>query len=177
MMVAVALGVLVASDAGAGAGLAWVGAALGAAILALGLVAGSTVAVQASVGILGALLLLRADDRLLLAPLYGGGLLGLSELGRMSIELAGVPAVAAGAPTARLGWVLAVAGAGTGAAGLAAAAVLAAPGRSVAVTAAGAVAVVVATGTVVWLARRRGHWSRSTVAASSADGLAPKMRS
>jgi hypothetical protein len=160
--VALALGVLVATDAGEGAGLAWSGTGLTLGVLVLGLVTGSTAAVQISIVILGSVLLLRVDNRLLLAPLYGGGLLVVSELGQSSIELARVSRFAAGAVAARLGWMLAVAGGGACAAGLAALAVLAAPARSVAVTAAGAAAVLAATGTVVWLARRLRHRSPTT---------------
>jgi hypothetical protein len=137
-------------------------------ILTAGLIGGSATAVWVSVAILGSLLLLRADDRLLVAPLYGGGLLVVSELARCSMDLAG---------SARLGVVLAVAGGGTGAAGLAAIAVLAAPERSVAATAAGAASVMAATGTVVWRARHLRHRSRSTLAVSSAAGRDPKTRS
>ena len=55
------------------------------------------------VAVLGAMLLLRHSDRLLLAPLYGAGLLLVAELGVRSIELRGVSLVDARSIGTRLG--------------------------------------------------------------------------
>lgn len=155
-----------AADAHPGAaGLAWSAVALSALVLAVGLVLGSGSAVHISVGLLGVLLLLRAEDRLLLAPLYGGGLLLIDEVAMCSVELRETGLIAAGVTGSRLGVAIAAAGGGTCAAALVAAAVLVAPARSVAVTAAGAVAVLAATGTVLALARGR----RQRAGASEAE--------
>lgn len=151
----VALGTAVATDAGVLSGLAWGGTALAAVLLASGIAARSSVPVHIAVALLGATLLLRDDARLLLAPVYGAGLLLVAELGTRSIELADVGRVGPGVISARLGASVAVAAAGACGAAGAALAVTAAPGRSVALTAVGAVAAVAVCGAIARLARRR----------------------
>jgi hypothetical protein len=98
--------------------------------------------VHCGVAVLGAILLLRHSDRLLLAPLYGGGLLLVAELGVRSIELQGVSLIDARSIGTRLGVVAAVAAVGVCGAASAALAVTGAPSRSLLLTAAGAIAAV-----------------------------------
>lgn len=136
-----ALGAIVAGDAGRSTTLAWTGAGLAALLLVYGLAAKSTAPVQCGVAVLGAILLLRQTDRLLLAPLYGAGLLLVAELGARSIELSAVSRVDARAIATRLGALTAVAALGACAAVCAAIAVTTGPGRSLVLTAAGALAV------------------------------------
>ena len=100
-------------------------------------------------------LLLRHQDRLVLAPLYGARLLALGELGQRSLELRGLERVGSGVVRARLAAVLALAGLGACGAAVAAIAVTIAPGRSVGLTALGTVAVLGSCATIVMLARRR----------------------
>jgi hypothetical protein len=107
-----------------------------------------------AIALLGAMLLLREDARLLLAPLYGAGLLLVAELGTRSIELADVGCVGPGVINMRLGATVAMAAVGACLAAGAALAVTAAPGRSVVLTAVGAVAAVAVCGAVARLARR-----------------------
>jgi hypothetical protein len=137
-----ALGAMVASDAGTSAGLAWVGAGAATFLVAVGSVVRSPAPAHLAVAVLGAMLLLRQDSQVLLAPLYGAGLLLAEELTWRSIELAGVEAIGRGAIGARAAGVVALVGVGGCAAAGVAIAVTAAPGRSVALTAVGAVAVV-----------------------------------
>ena len=107
------------------------------------------------VAVLGAMLLLRHSDRLLLAPLYGAGLLLVAELGVRSIELRGGRP---GRPDGRSGLDLAlswrVAAVGVCAAACVAIAVTGAPGRSLVLTAAGAIAVGAVCGALALAARR-----------------------
>ena len=149
-----ALGAVVATDAGGSRELAWAGTGCAAVLVAIGLAAGSYAPVHSAVAVLALMLLLRHDIRLLLAPLYGGGLLVMAELGTRSIELRAVTRVGQGAISARVAAVLAVASAGAAAAAVAALAVTRAPGRSVPLTAAGALAVVIACGAIALYARR-----------------------
>jgi len=76
---------------------------------------------------LGVLLLLRRQDGLVLAPLYGAALLSLLELARTSLELRGLDHVERGAIRARLLTILLFASLGACAAGVAAIAVTAPP--------------------------------------------------
>lgn len=134
--------------------MAWTGAGLAAVVLVCGLAAKSTGPVHCGVAVLGALLLLRHDDRLLLAPLYAAGLLLVAELGARSIELSGVSRVDARAIATRLGALTAVAALGACAAVCAAIAVTAGPGRSLVLTAAGALAVGAVCAALALVARR-----------------------
>jgi len=111
--------------------------------------------VQASIALLGVLLLLRAHDRLVVAPLYGACLLLVGELGQRSIELRGVDRVGPEVITARLAEVFALAAFAACGAAVTAVAVTIAPGRSVGLTALGTVALLVAFAVLVALARRR----------------------
>ena len=108
-----------------------------------------------AVALLGAMLLLREDSRLALAPLYAAGLLLVAELGVRSIELRAVESVGPGVVAARLGVVLAVAALGACAAAGAAIAVTVAPARSAVFTAVGAIAALSAFGAITRLARGR----------------------
>lgn len=143
------------SDAGAASQLAWLGAAVAALSLVIGMVVGSPAAVHVAVAVLGGLFLTRQDTRLLLAPVYGAGLLLIEDLAIQAIELRGVGGVALDVVTARTANVLAIATIGAGASAAAALAVTAAPGRSVGITALGALAAVAALAVIARLARRR----------------------
>jgi len=146
----------VATDAGAAAGLAWYATAVSAVILAIGLVVASSSTVQVSVGLLGSLLLLRHQERLLLAPVYGACLLLLGELAQRSLELRGQERVGVGVVRMRLAAVLVVAALGSCGAAMAAIAVTIAPtSRSVGFTAVGTVAVLTAFAAIVAVARRQ----------------------
>jgi hypothetical protein len=145
----------VIADAGTASQAAWLGAGAAALLLAAGLVAQSPAAVHAAVALLGAIFLLRQDNRVLLAPLYGAGLLIMEDLAAQAIELRGVSQIGLGLIAARTGAALAVAAVGACASAATALALVAAPGRSVALTALGALAAVVAFAAIVRLARRR----------------------
>ncbi len=106
------------------------------------------------VAVLGAMLLLRHSDRLLLAPLYGAGLLLVAELGARTIELRGVSLVGPRSIGTRLGAVVSVAAVGVCGAAVVAIAVTGAPGRSLVLTAAGAIAVGAVCGALALAARR-----------------------
>jgi hypothetical protein len=149
-----ALGAIVAGDADRSAALAWTGTGLAALLLACGLAARSPTPVHCSVAVLGAILLLRHSDRLLLAPLYGGGLLLVAELGVRSIELQGVSLIDARSIGTRLGVIVAVAAVGVCAAACAALVATGAPGRSLLLTAAGASAAVAVCAAIALAARR-----------------------
>jgi hypothetical protein len=123
-------------------------------LVALGAAVRSATPVHAAVALLGALLLLRHDLRLLLAPAYGAGLVLVEELATRSIELAAVRWVEPRAITARAAAALATTAVGGCAAAVAALAVTAAPGRSVALTAVAAVAVVAVFAAIARRARR-----------------------
>ena len=96
------LGVLVATDAGSGSGLAWSGAAVSFALLVASLGLDSDAPTLATLAVLGLLLLLRRDARLVVAPVYGAALVVLAELARTSRELGRLELAAAGALRARL---------------------------------------------------------------------------
>jgi hypothetical protein len=135
--------------------LAWLGAGVASVALIVGMLAGSPAAVHAAVVLLGTIFLLRQDTRLLLAPLYGAGLLLVSDLATQTIELSAVSQVTPEVIGARTGAALATATIGACVSAVAALAETAAPGRSVGVTALGALAVVGALAMIVWFARRR----------------------
>jgi hypothetical protein len=149
------LGALVATDARGAAGVAWDGTAVAIVILIVGLLTASVVAVQSSIALLAALLVLRHQDRLLVAPLYGACLLVVGELAQRAFELRGQARIGPGAIWLRLGAVLLLAAVGACAAALAAIAVTIAPSRSIGFTAAGAAAVLAAFALVVVIARQR----------------------
>ncbi len=124
------------------------------ALLALGILVGSSAPLQLSLAVLAAMLLLRDHDRLLLAPVYGGCLLLVGELGQLSLELRDYERVGPGVIAGRLAAVAWIAGLGGAAAALAALAVTVAPGRSLGFTALGALAVVVLFAAIAMLARQ-----------------------
>lgn len=166
-----ALGALVATDAGASSKLAWVGAGVGGFLVALGTAARSSTPVHFGVALLGAMLLLRQDARLVLASLYGAGLLLVAELGWRSIELAGVRAIGPRVISARAAAVLALAASGGCAGAGAAIAVTVAPGRSLALTAVGAIAVVTVFGAIARHARHRYRTTAGPDAEAKVDGM------
>ena len=126
-------------------------------ILAIGLAAGSSSAVQASVALLGVVFLLNQQERLLLAPLYGACLLLVSELAQRSFELGRQDRIGPGVIGPRLAAILLAAALGACAAAVVAIAVTIAPPRSVAFTAAGTVALLAGLAAIVALARRYGQ--------------------
>ena len=95
-----------ATDAGASRPLAWVGTGAAAFLVTLGPGFRSPTPVHCGVALLGAMLLLRQDARLMLAPLYGAGLLLVEELAWRSIELRDIEAIGPGVITARVTAVL-----------------------------------------------------------------------
>jgi len=145
----------VITDAGAASQLAWLGAGTAALLVAAGIVARSPAPVHAAAAVLGVMFLARHDARLLLAPLYGAGLLIMDDLAIRTMELDGVGEIAPEVIAARLGATLAVAAIGACLSAAAALAVTAAVARSVALTAMGALAAVAAFVAIVVLARRR----------------------
>ena len=149
------LAALVIADAGTERQLALLGAGLAALLLAAGLVGGSVTAVHAAIALLGTIFLLRHDTRLLLAPVYGAGLLLIEDLAAQSIELSRVSQTELAVIGARTGAALVLSAIGACASAAAALAVTAAPGRSVTVTALGALAAVGALAAIVRPARRR----------------------
>jgi hypothetical protein len=152
---AAALGAFVATDAGASAELALVGTAVSELSLALAFVAGWSGSVQSSVAVLALLFLLRHEDPIALAPIYGAGLLLVSELAQRAIELRGVQRIGPGVIGSRLGGVLVVAALGACGGAAVTIAVRLAPARSVGFTAVGTIAALAAFATIVMLARRR----------------------
>lgn len=175
MALDVALGALVAADANTAVGLAWYGTAVSLVILTAALVVASPGTVQVSVALLAAMLLLRREDRLVLAPLYGASLLLLGELAQRSIELRGTKRIGSGVIGARLAAILVLAGLGACGTAVAAIAVTIAPPRSVGFTAVGTIAVLAAFATIVVLARRQHpdanspSWRRRRASAHSED--------
>jgi hypothetical protein len=119
------------------------------------MLAGSPGPVHVAVALLGAIFLARHDMRLLLAPLYGAGLLVMEDLAIQTIQVRGVERIAADAIGARTAAGLAAAACGACASAVAALALNVAPGRSVAFTALGGAAAVAAFAAVAYLARRR----------------------
>jgi hypothetical protein len=84
------LAALVLTDAGGASQVAWLGAVLAALSLVAGMAAQSSIPVHAAVALLGATFLARQDTRLLLAPVYGAGLLLIEDLAIRTMELSGV---------------------------------------------------------------------------------------
>jgi len=159
MAALVSLAALVLTDAGGTGQVAWLGAGLAAVLLAAGVAVESPAPVHVAVAVLGVTFLARHDTRLLLAPVYGAGLLLMDDLAIRTMELSGVSRIAPGVISARVGATVAVAAAGACAAAVAALAVNGGPARSVILTALGALAAVAAVGAIVRLARRRYRWS------------------
>jgi hypothetical protein len=151
----VALAALVIADAGAASDAAWLGAGTATLLVLAGIVAQSPAPVHAAVAVLGVMFLLRHDSRLLLAPLYGAGLLLMDDLAIRTMELSGVDRIALDAIAARLGATIAVAAIGACLSALAALAVTAAVPPSVLLTAVGALVAVAAFVAIVLVARRR----------------------
>jgi hypothetical protein len=149
------LAALVIADAGTDSQLAWLGAGLAALFLAVGVASGSSTSAHAAIALLGTIFLLRHDNRLLLAPVYGAGLLLIDDLAAQTIELSGVSRMGRAVIGARTGAAFVVAAIGACASAAAALAVSAAPGRSVTLTALGALAAVAAFAAIARLARRR----------------------
>lgn len=144
---------MVATDAGAASSLAWCDVGLTVAVLGVSLVVRSEAALVASLGVAGLGLLLRVDDRLVLAPVYGALLLVTAELARTCQELGSVEGVAPRVIRARLmaagGW----AGLGACAATVVSLAATAGPPRSAATSLAATTAIAAAFATVVVIAR------------------------
>ncbi|HYB31613.1 MAG TPA: hypothetical protein VEF89_33830 [Solirubrobacteraceae bacterium] len=155
MALLASLAALVLTDAGGTSQVAWLGAGLAAVLLAAGMAVEAPAPVHLAVALLGVTFLVRHDTRLLLAPVYGAGLLLMDDLAIRTMELSGVSRIAPGVIGARVGATLAVAAAGACAAAVAALAVTGGPARSVALTALGALITVVAVGAIVRVARRR----------------------
>ena len=155
MALLVALAALVLADAGGAGQVAWLGAGLAAVLLAVGMATQSPAPVHAAVALLGVTFLVRHDAQLLLAPVYGAGLLLMDDLAIRSMELGGVRWIAPQVIGARLAATLVVAAAGACAATVAALAVTGAPGRSVGLTALAAGCAVAAVAGIVLVARRR----------------------
>lgn len=155
-MLAIALGALDATDAGGIADITWAATALAALLVAYGAAARASAPMHLGLALLGAMLLARQDSRLVLAPLYGAGLLLVAEFASRSGELREAGLVDAGAVVARGITILAVAAVGACAAAAAAAVVTAAPGRSVALTALAAV-LALATFALIALHARRAY--------------------
>lgn len=153
---AAALGTFVATDAGASAELALIGTAVSELALALAFLVGWPGSVQCSVAVLALLFLLRQEDRIALAPVYGAGLLLVGELAQRAIELRGVQRIGPGVIAARLAAVLVVAALGACGAAVATIAVGVAPPRSVGFTAVGAISALAALAAITRLARRGG---------------------
>jgi len=153
--VLVALAALVIVDAGAASEAAWLGAGVATLLVLAGIVAQSPAPVHAAVAVLGVMFLLRHDSRLLVAPLYGAGLLLIDDLAIRTMELSGVNRIAVDAIAARLAATIAVAAIGACLSALAALAVTAAVPRTVLLTAVGALVAVAAFVAIIVVARRR----------------------
>jgi hypothetical protein len=145
----------VLGDVGSASGLAWLGAGAAALLLLLGITVGSPGPVHAAVLLLGAIFLARHDLRLLLAPVYGAGLLLLEDLAIQSIELRGVELIAPAVSGARTLATILAAATGASAAAAAALLVMVAPGRSIELTALAAIAAVAAFAAIALVARDR----------------------
>jgi hypothetical protein len=141
-------------------------------LVALALAVGSAAPIPWSLALLAVVFLLDGRDSLVLAPIYGAGLLLVGELAQCSIDLRGVRWMAPGWIASRLAGMLVLAALGAGAGALAAAAATIAAARSVALTAAGGVAAVMALGTIALLARR-GHPVPAAAASGAPDPQTP----
>jgi hypothetical protein len=135
-------------------GLVAVAAGIALGLLAVSLASAWEPMLHMSLAVLGLILLARADGRLILAPLYGAGLLAVSEVARTCQELRRVQYVGPAVIAARLTTAAASAGLGGCAAALVAVSVTAAPARSVSLSVAATVAVGVAYAGIVTIARR-----------------------
>lgn len=124
------------------------------ALLAIGLMASASGPVHASLALLGAILLLRRDGALVLAPVYGAGLLLAGELAQRCAELQGGQRLGPGVARMRLVAILSLAALGACVSAVAALAVTVAPSRSIATSAAATVAVAAIFAAIVLLARR-----------------------
>lgn len=153
LVLAGVLGAFVAADTGDAGGLAVTLAALSEVCLLTGVVAAWSPAVVAALALLAAAFLLRHGDSLVLAPLFGAGLLLVGELAQQSVELWGVSLIERDLVATRAAHVLGIAALGAAAGAAATIAVRFAPSHAVGVTAIGAVAVVGAVAAVAWLAR------------------------
>jgi hypothetical protein len=150
----VALALVVVAGAGSAVGLVWYGAGIAVALATISLASGAKPPLHASLAVLGLLILARADDRLVLAPVYGASLLAVSELARICHELSGVDHVEPHALRARLLTVAVAAGLGACAASLVSVAVSSGPRRSVVTSVAATVAVAAVYGGIVVLGGR-----------------------
>lgn len=142
-------------DAGSASRLAWLGAAIAAVLLVGGIAGGRPGLVHAAVALLAAIFLLRHHTRLLLAPVYGAGLLLVEDLAVQAVDLRAVSWIAADVIGARTTATLLSAAAGACGAAAVALAVTAAPARSIGLTALAAVVAILAFAGIVRLARRR----------------------
>jgi hypothetical protein len=143
--------------------------------VALAVAVGSAAPIPWSLALLALMFLLDGHDSLVLAPIYGAGLLLVGEVAQCSIDLRGVTWLTPGWITSRLGATMALAALGAGAGALAAAAATIAADRSVALTAAGAVAAVMALATIGLLARR-GHRVPAETASGAHAPQTPEAR-
>lgn len=130
--------------------------ALSELILVLAFVAGRSGAVPWSLALLAPVLLLRREDRLALAPVYGAVLLLIGELAERVIGLRRVRHVAPGVVGGRLAAVVVVAALGACGGVAVTVAVRVAPTRSVGFTAVGAIAALAALAAISRLGRRSG---------------------
>jgi hypothetical protein len=149
------LSALVVADAGSAGEFAWLGASAATVCLLGGIAGGWPGLVHAAVALLGAIFLLRQHNRLLVAPVYGAGLLLIEDLAIQAVDLRAIGWIAAeviGARTTATLLAATVGACGAAAAGLA---VTVAPERSVGLTAVAAVIAVFAFAAIVRLARRR----------------------
>jgi len=145
----------VLTDAGGTGQVAWLGAGLAAVLLAAGMAVESPAPVHVAVAVLGVTFLVRHDTRLLLAPVYGAGLLLMDDLAIRTMELSGVDQLAPDVIAARLAATIAVAAIGACLSAAAALAVTAAVPRTLVLTAVGALVAVAAFVAIVVVARRR----------------------
>jgi hypothetical protein len=137
-------------------------------LVALAVAVGSVTPIPWSLALLAVVFLLHRRDSLVLAPIYGAGLLLVGELAQGSIDLRGVGWLTPNWIASRLAAILALSALGAGAGAVVAAAATIGAARSVALTAAGAVAAVMALGTIALLARR-GHRVPANAASRAPD--------
>jgi len=157
MAVAIEIGLallVIFDTASAATGLVGVATGLAVLLLVLSLASGLESMLQGSLGLLGLVLLARANERLILAPLYGAALLAVSELTRTCHELRRLQGVEPAVITIRLTAVAATAGLGGCAAGLVAVAAAAGPARSVILSAIATLAAGLGYAGIVVVARR-----------------------
>jgi hypothetical protein len=148
------LALLVILDARFASGLVGVGAGLAVVLLALSLASDLEAALHASLAVLALLLLARANERLILAPLYGAALLAVSELARTSRELRYLQWVDPAVIAARVATAVASASLGGCAAALVAVAAAGGLARSVGLSVGAILAVGLAYAGIVAAARR-----------------------